>query len=264
MSDMHEAETESFWESKPHNVLVETAAALHRQRRLMHEKIGFHRVNGAREIISDVFIAGNGIEVGGGDRPFPVKAGVKVSYGDIRDSSELRSHFGNDDVVDGHAINAETFDGIAYESVDFIISAHVIEHLCNPLGSILEGLKRIKKGGVYMIVAPDMRYTFDRNRTPTTYDHLLDDLRTGGEPSLIEAYRDHVKLVHPLFAPAIPRRQQESEARMLLEKRMDTHVHCWTRDTFVDHVSRVIKGTAAIAFETGIENEIQLAIRKNA
>ncbi|OCP37927.1 hypothetical protein [Ensifer sp. LC163] len=264
MSALFEAETDAFWEPKPHQVLVETVAALHRQRRLMQEQIGFHRVNGAREIVSDVFITGTGIEVGGGDRPFPVGPGVKVSYGDIRDSSELRNHFGNDEVVDGHPIDAETFKGVAYESVDFIISAHVIEHLCNPLGSILEGLKRIKKGGVYVIAAPDMRYTFDRNRTATTYEHLVEDLRTGGEPSLIEAYRDHVKLVHPIFAPAIPDDQQENEAQMLLEKRMDTHVHCWTRDTFNDHVSRAIKGVAKIEFETGIENEIQLVLRKIA
>ncbi|PSS59513.1 SAM-dependent methyltransferase [Ensifer sp. NM-2] len=259
---MFEAETEAFWQSTSHRVLVATVAELHRQRRLLQEQIGFHRVNGARTIISDLFIAGAGIEVGGGDRPFPVKEGVSVTYGDIRNSFELRRHFGNDEAVVCGAINAESFEGIGHESVDFIISAHVIEHLANPLGSILEGLKRIKTGGVYVIAIPDMRHTFDRYRAPTTYDHLVEDLRSGGEPSLIDAYRDHVKLVHPIYGAPIADEQQENEAQMLLAARMDTHVHCWTRETFNDHVAKVIEGLAEIALETALENEILVVLRK--
>lgn len=259
---MFEAENEAYWETMSRPVLAKTVAQLHQQRRLLQEQIGFHRVSGARAVISDVFVRGTGIEVGGGDRPFPVNVGVQVLYGDIRDEAALKSHFGNEAIVAGTAIDAETFDGVQEESVDFIISAHVIEHLCNPLGSILEGLKRIKSGGVYVIAVPDLRYTFDKHRKSTTYDHLLTDLETGGEPSLIEAYRDHVKFVHPIYATPIPEEQQEIEAQRLLAARMDTHVHCWTRETFNQHASAIIDGEADVVFETALENEILVVLKK--
>ncbi|MDP9634550.1 UNVERIFIED_ORG: hypothetical protein J2W85_006637 [Ensifer adhaerens] len=262
---MHEAETPTYWMSHTIETLAETCAALHTQRRVMQEQIGFHRVNGARSIVSEAFISGKGIEVGGGDRPFPVLDSVEVSYGDIRDSAQLQEHFGNGNVVRDGTIDAETFESIEEESQDFIISAHVIEHLKNPFGSIIEGIKRLKVGGTYLIVVPDMRFTFDKGRPPSTFEHLLDDLETGGEPTLLEAYIDHVRYIHPLFGEPIEEDQQEAEAKSLLKKNMDTHVHCWTRQSFRSHLERLLKEfPVSIAFDTSIENEAIFVLRKLA
>lgn len=255
----------TFWMSLGKRTLAQTCAEMHRQRRLMQEQIGFHRVNGARSVVSTAFISGKGIEVGGGDRPFPVREGVEISYGDVRDHAQLREHFGNDKVVSNGTIDAETFDGIDAESLDFIISAHVIEHLKNPFGSIIEGINRLKFGGTYLIAIPDMRFTFDKTRPPTTFEHLLDDLQTGGEPTLFEAYLDHVRYVHPLFAEPIEQHLHEAEARLLLEKRMDTHVHCWTGQSFRSHLDQLLATyPAQVVFETSIENEAIFVLRRDS
>src|SRR5438046_8125924 len=88
-----------------------------------------------RAELSRRFISGHGLEIGGGTRPFPVPTGAKVSYGDIRDPVSLKSYFKTDAVQSGEPIDAQTLAGIADASLDFVISAHVIEHLRDPIGA---------------------------------------------------------------------------------------------------------------------------------
>jgi SAM-dependent methyltransferase len=70
---------------------------------------------------------------------------------------------------------ASDLNRIPSEKYDFIISSHCLEHCANTLKTVNEWLRVIKKGGVILLVLPDKRYTFDRNRTLTKFSHLLDD-----------------------------------------------------------------------------------------
>ena len=246
---------------------LESAAKAADQFRIQYEEAvrltGFHRVNGARQLIANAFVHGHGIEVGGGDRPFPVGKDATVIYGDIRDASNLKAYFKNDRVPENGFIDAETFEGIVPNSLDFILSAHVIEHLKNPFGSILEGLKRLKVGGVYVIVVPDKRMTFDRQREPTSFEHLMSDLHTGGEDTMPEAYLEHIRYVHTLFQPPIQADQEKSEVEKLLKAKMDCHVHCWTSETFSDHLDKLLKKKdAQVVFQSSIENEAAFVIKR--
>ena len=56
----------------------------------------------------------------------------------------------NDEVtqVPVQNIDAQTFDGIDNDSLDFVISAHVIEHLRDPIGSIVNAIRVLKAGGI--------------------------------------------------------------------------------------------------------------------
>ncbi|MER8462624.1 hypothetical protein [Mesorhizobium sp. M1396] len=261
----NEDETVEFWSERSHDELARVAAALHRDRRQVEDRTGLHEVIGARTMISNAFIRGVGIEVGAGNRPFPVPPTATVMYGDIRDNETLKTHFADRNITEGGFIDAETFAGTKPESLNFIISAHVIEHLANPLGSIREGMARLKPGGIYIIVVPDMRFTTDRDRPPTSFDHLKEDLATGGEPTLLASYVEHCRYVHPLSQPAFSNDELMPAAEDGLKKRIDIHVHAWTKETFSMHLDQLAEPFGFTkCFESAIRNEALFVLRKNA
>jgi hypothetical protein len=186
-------ETPEFWRSHSHDDLVRRVAELHRQRRENTAASGEKEVTAARRAVADLFIKGEGIEVGAGARRFPIPSHAQCYYGDIRDQEQLASYFKSKDVVFTGFIDAETFGPIAEGSLDFIISAHVIEHLENPICSILGGLQKLKAAGIYLLVVPDARHTFDRQRPLTSEKHLFADFEDGGAGTRLEAYRDFVR-----------------------------------------------------------------------
>lgn len=62
------------------------------------------------------------------------------------------------------------------ETLDFVCSSHVLEHLANPLKAINEWKRVLKQGGIIYAGVPDKRHTFDRKRPRTSLSHLIDDL----------------------------------------------------------------------------------------
>lgn len=86
-------------------------------------------------------------------------------------------------------------DSIADGSLDFILSSHSLEHIANPLKALKEWLRILKKGGGMLLILPDKRYTFDRNRPITTFAHILDDYEKNiGEDDL--THLDEILLLH--------------------------------------------------------------------
>ena len=96
-----------------------------------------------RSELSRRFIFGHGLEIGAGARPFPIPAGTQVSYGDMRDRASLESYFKTNAVQSGEPLDAQTLAGIADASFDFVISAHVIEHLRDPIGAIVSAIREV-------------------------------------------------------------------------------------------------------------------------
>ena len=68
---------------------------------------------------------------------------------------------------------------IENERYDFVISAHVIEHIANPLKAILEWKRVLRRGGVILLVCPHKETTFDHRRPITPLDHLIEDYNKG-------------------------------------------------------------------------------------
>lgn len=64
------------------------------------------------------------------------------------------------------------------EQYDFLPTCHNLEHIANPLKAINEWKRVVKKEGVILLVLPDKRFTFDKKRSYTAFNHLLDDLKT--------------------------------------------------------------------------------------
>jgi len=188
-----------------------------------------------RRAIAAKFLSGTGLEVGAGDRPFPVPLHVRVLYGDIRERAALQQYFKGETVASGRRIDAQTFEGVANSSFDFVISAHVIEHLRDPLGSIRHALRVLRPGGIHLLVVPDMRFTFDRHRPETTVEHLLRDHEDGGAGTCRQAYEEHLRFVHPELTGEHYSEDeiqwQTGEATKRWQE-FDVHFHAWTRQGF--------------------------------
>src|SRR5207244_10348195 len=98
-----------------------------------------------------------------------------------------------------HEIYAHSHASIADSTLHFIISAHVVEHVRDPIGAIVNAIRVLKRGGIHLLVVPDMRRTFDRDRPETTVAHALADFRDGGVATCRQAYEEHLRYVHPIL-----------------------------------------------------------------
>ncbi len=57
------------------------------------------------------------------------------------------------------------------ESIDFIVSLHLLEHLENPIHTVHHWLDLIKPGGGVGVVVPDWRYTWDSRSDDSPFGH---------------------------------------------------------------------------------------------
>lgn len=229
-----ENERPEFWENYPHDDLALRCAVLHRQRREAAELAAETEIQAVRRTLASVFIAGNGVELGAGSRPFPLPEGSVCQYGDLRDCAELVAYFGTDSISAGERIDAQTMTGICDASLDFVICAHVIEHLFDPLGAIEAMLRRLVTGGVLLLVVPELTLTWDRQRPPTSLDHVIADSEDGGEGTRWQAYIEHCRYVHPVLTGEVLSEERiHAEAAMAMASGMDLHVHAWRFSDFI-------------------------------
>jgi len=69
-------------------------------------------------------------------------------------------------------------------TVDFVISSHVIEHFYDPIKTIEEWLRVVKPGGYIYIIAPHKERTFDRDRPRTALAELIERHHHPIDPAL--------------------------------------------------------------------------------
>jgi SAM-dependent methyltransferase len=253
----HADETPDYWLPFPHDDLALRVAVLHAQRRELQEARAEGEIQAVRRAIAAAFISGHGIEVGAGSRPFPVPDGAKCFYGDVRDEGELATYFGTDNVSFTGRLDAQTLDGVPLQSLDFAISAHVIEHLFDPLGSIRATIERLKPGGVFLLVVPELSKTWDRRRPPTTVEHMAADLLDRGESTRLQAYVEHFRYVAPELDAAVPEEEIDRRARETMAIGHDIHVHAWRAEDFramLDYAASRFGFEVVVQVPTGNEN----------
>lgn len=183
-------------------------------------------------------VLGSGLEIGPGDSPFAIGiGGATVSYVDqwspednARIFPELKnSAFNKPDVIVN--LNVERLSAFDDASQDFVIASHVFEHLVEPLGEMADAFRVLRPGGTLLIFLPDRRRTFDRDREPTTLEHLVEEYQRGvtelDDAHLIE-FTSHVPEDWG-DAPA-PRDQAERFDR---HRARSIHVHCWAEEEFL-------------------------------
>jgi hypothetical protein len=107
--------------------------------------------------------------------------------------------------------------------------------LRDPIGAIANSIRVLKCGGIHLLVVPDMRRIFDRDRPETTVAHVLADFRDGGVGTCQQGYEEHLRYVHPIltgqsYSEAEIQRQATETAK--LWPKYGAHFHAWTRVGF--------------------------------
>ncbi len=103
------------------------------------------------------------------------------------------------------------------ESLDFIFSSHVFEHLANPYGHLQHWKRKLKPGGVVLAVVPDIYGTKDAPHSPSTPQEWEAELQEDIWTPTIEHYERHVTINMPGSCPAEVMAQNRS-----------IHVHYYT------------------------------------
>lgn len=257
-------ESPDFWLPFAHDDLAARCATLHAERRQREGAVAEAEVQAVRRTLAQVFLRGQGVEVGAGSRPFPVPPQARCRYGDIRDQAQLADYFGTDRVSVEGRIDAQTMAGVPPDSLDFVISAHVIEHLDDPLGAIRATVQVLRPGGVFLLVVPEMTRTWDCRRPPTPLAHLLRDSVDGGQGTRLQAYVEHVRHVHPqITGEVIPEDAVMDHARATMAAGMDLHVHAWREADFRELLDHLAPRTGfAVEAALSVQNENLYVLRR--
>jgi SAM-dependent methyltransferase len=64
---------------------------------------------------------------------------------------------------------------VADDSYDAVLASHVLEHLANPLGALVEWQRIVRPGGHVLLIVPHRQGTFDHRRAVTSLEHLIED-----------------------------------------------------------------------------------------
>lgn len=197
-------------------------------------------------------LRGSGLELGPGHQPYEVPDDVTVRFVDRWVPVENRSLFPElvEIGADGGFVEPDVvadFDTdrlcpVESSSVDFVICSHVLEHLAEPLGFLAEIHRVLRPGGTALILLPDRRTTFDRDRPPTSLDHLTDEHRRG----VVEVDEDHLVEFLTLAGEGasflgVPEDAEERKRFFDWHRERSIHVHCWSEEEFpavLDHCIR--------------------------
>jgi predicted SAM-dependent methyltransferase len=191
---------------------------------------------------------GIGLEIGALNRRQVLPAGARAIYLDRFYPRHLREHYpelGKDPFFVSLVADGETLACVRDESLDFVIANHVIEHCEDPVATLQAFAARLRSGGVIFMAVPDMRRTFDRDRTETTWEQLLQDHERGPAISRAAHFREWAQQVEKLSGDAAARRAHELEAM-----NYSIHFHCWTRAGFQDFIEHLSEMTPLTLLES--------------
>jgi predicted SAM-dependent methyltransferase len=128
------------------------------------------------------------------------------------------------DIVD----EGETLSSQDDESADFIVANHFIEHTQDPIGTLSNHMRVLRRDGVLYLAVPDRRYTFDSDRQPTSLEHVIRDHHDGPSWSRPIHQEEWAELVEKVPAGDVPDR-----VRVLEQTDYSIHFHVWSPPEFI-------------------------------
>lgn len=190
-----------------------------------------------RNFLAQHHIKGHGIEIGAAQLPVKLPKKASVKYVDIFTADELRKAWPQDymklDIVEIDVVDdAEKLSKFKTNSLDFIIANHFLEHCLDPIGTLINMTKKLRKDGVLFFAIPDKRYTFDKDRKITPYSHLEAEYKDKDKSFLVEHTEDFVKLGEK-HKGNINKRVKE-----LIDSEYRIHYHVWTQNEMYELFTR--------------------------
>ncbi|MBK1878409.1 methyltransferase domain-containing protein [Pelagicoccus mobilis] len=158
-----------------------------------------------------------------------------MQYFDVRDRDESVRLFDELDpslIVDVDVVgdvDQRDLRKIGEGCCDFTIANHVIEHLANPIALVEDMFYITKPGGLVVLSAPDKRFTYDKKRDITPFQHLLEDYWNRETRADDSHYLDFIRKVLP---GGEEKEGKALEDLLTLVWKRREHVHVWTTRSF--------------------------------
>jgi SAM-dependent methyltransferase len=222
-----------------------------------------------RHVLSHAFVHGRGIEIGALQNPLSVSADAQVIYVDRRSNAELRESYPelrHCNLVDVDIVeNGEMLPSFQSGSQDFIIANHFLEHCQDPIRTIKNFLRVLRPGGIIYMAIPDMRHTFDRDRSRTSLAHIIADHVSGPEISREQHFREWVTLVEPHFGRKYAGDSIEARVRELMGRDYSIHFHTFIPDdvhALIRYCAEVEGMPLSIVFAGEFDDEMIFIVRR--
>jgi len=194
----------------------------------------------ARNVISLKYLSGKGLEIGALHRPMPVDENTEVIYVDratLNEHRQVRKNLAGEYLVFNNIIeDGEELYSIEDESFDFIVASHFLEHSADLIKTLKNHYRVIKKNGIMFYIIPDKRFTFDKPRKLTSFQHIEEDFLKGWEYNSQWHYREYFSVLHNEKGQKF-----EQKLNNLRGKKIDIHYHVWTSKTFKSHLLKIIE-----------------------
>jgi predicted SAM-dependent methyltransferase len=192
-----------------------------------------------RDVIAAAYLQGTGLEIGALHNPLPVPKAARVKYVDRLGIKDLRSQYPelvSEPLVEVDIIeDGEQLAAIPDASQDFVIANHFLEHCQNPICALVNHFRVLKPDGILYLALPDKRYSFDRDRPSTTFEHVWRDFQEGPEWSRQQHVEEYVRLVDKVQAPA----EIDKEVTHLLKTDYSIHYHVWSEIEMIEVLASV-------------------------
>lgn len=190
-----------------------------------------------RQQLATEYLAGDGLEIGALHGPLQVPEAANVSYVDRLSVADLRDQYpelAEQPLVDVDILDdGEKLTTIKEQSQDFIIANHMLEHCENPIGTIRQHCTKLKPGGIAYYAVPDKRFTFDKDRPLTDFQHLLLDDILGPEGVREAHFREYVLMVDKSTGDKAAQCVKD-----LMAKNYSIHFHVWDAAQFYEFILR--------------------------
>lgn len=211
-------------------------------------------------------LRGRGLEIGALTNPLPAPNATEVVYSDWCAAEDLERMYPGSKPPDIIS-DSETFPTVNDGTFDFVIANHVLEHLTDPIGALVEWHRILKDDGLLMLALPDKRFTFDAGRNRTTLAHLIEDHRSDVPPLLrnrchLEEWATHVENLAP------GSKERESWIQTKLAKGYSVHNHVWIPVDILTLLAWLNRETTAhyqvlrLANTSPLTNEFILLLRR--
>ncbi len=192
-----------------------------------------------REAVAAHYLKGAGLEIGALHNPLIIPGNARVRYVDRMSVKELRRQYPElaserltePDIID----DGERLSTVAAESQDFVVANHFLEHCENPIQTLYNFLRVLKVGGILYMCIPDKRYTFDKDRPVTPFDHLERDYREGPAWSRLQHFEEWVELMEKVSPPEKARERVNG----LMAMNYSIHFHVWTQSELLEFVRKL-------------------------
>ncbi len=202
-----------------------------------------------------------GIEVGPLHNPMVRKADGVVYYVDHADTEFIKNanrnpQFNNDDIVDIDIVWGDRpLKELVPHPMDYAVASHVIEHVPDVIGWLLDLRGALKEDGIICLAIPDRRFTFDLLRPESTIGemveayllrarrpparHLFDKVALHAAFPKAQGWEDDMVAQLPPQEGRLPDAYSLAERVASSVEYVDTHCWVFTPESFLDVAERL-------------------------